>query len=146
MKLDEFLNEVAGIERFYQKEITEEQKQIWFKELRNLDIKRFKYIVAQVYRTSKFVPKLADILDINTSLGYSQAKQESNKFKCEKCNGTGYLLYKKIIKNGGEKLENEYGSICTCRQKAKYEGWKITDERYRSNYYTPYMEEVRLGE
>lgn len=146
MKINEFLDEVAQIERFYQKEITDEQKQIWFKELRNLDIARFKYIVAQVYRTSKFMPKLADILEINSNLGYSQAKKEVDHKKCKKCKGTGYLIYKKLINNGTEKLENEYGAICICRQKQKYEGWKITDERYRTNFYTPYAEEVGIGE
>lgn len=146
MKINEFLDEVAQIERFYQKEITEEQKQIWFKELRNLDIARFKYIVAQVYRTSKFLPKLADILEINSNLGYSQSQKESKQNKCKKCKGTGYLIYKKLIDNGKEKLQNEYGAICTCRQKQKYEGWKVTEERYRTNFYTPYVEEVGIGE
>lgn len=146
MKINEFLDVVAQIERFYQKEISEEQKQIWFKELRSLDIVRFNYIVSQVYRTSKFLPKLADILEINANLGYSQAKKEIEQKKCNKCKGTGYLIYKKLIDNGTEKLENVYGAICTCRQKQKYEGWKITDERYRTNFYTPYAEEVGLGE
>ena len=65
MKLEEFDDEVSKLERFYQKEITDEQRKIWYSELRNLDISRFRYIISQVYRTSKFLPKLADILEIN---------------------------------------------------------------------------------
>ena len=53
-------------------------------------------------------------------------------------------MYLAVI--GTEKLENEYGAICTCRQKQKYEGWKITDQEYRTNFYTPYAEEVGIGE
>lgn len=142
MKLEEFDDELNKLGRFYQKEITDEQRQIWYNELRNLDITRFKYIIAQVYRTSKFLPKLADILEINASLGYSQLKQEQNQNKCKRCNGTGYLIYKKQIDNGTGKMVNDYGAICSCRQKRRYEGWKITDERYRTNFYTPYIEEI----
>lgn len=144
MKLEEFDEEVSKLERFYQKEVTDEQRRIWYTELRNLDISRFKYIISQVYRTSKFFPKLADILEINANLGYSQAKQEENKNKCKRCNGTGYITYKKTTKNGANDMLYEFGAICSCRMKHRYEGWKITDERYRSNFYTPFAEEIGL--
>lgn len=144
MKLEEFDEEVSKLERFYQKEVTEEQRRIWFAELRNLDISRFKYIISQVYRISKFLPKLADILEINANLSYSQVKQEENKNKCKKCNGTGYITYKKTTKNGANDMLYEFGAICSCRTKPRYEGWKITDERYRSNFYTPFAEEVGI--
>lgn len=142
MKLEEFVEEVDKLERFYQKEITEEQRKIWYGELRNIDIARFRYVIVQVYRTFKFLPKLADILEINANLGYSQVKKEANKNNCKRCNGTGYVIYKKTIKNGTTDTLYEFGAICSCRQKTRYEGWKITDERYRSNYYTPFAEEV----
>lgn len=144
MKLEEFDEEVSKLERFYQKKVTDEQRRIWFTELRNLDISRFKYIISQVYRTSKFLPKLADILEINANLGYSQVKQEENKNKCKRCNGTGYITYKKTTKNGANDMLYEFGAICSCRMKPRYEGWKITDERYRSNFYTPFAEEVGI--
>ena len=144
MKLEEFDEEVNKLERFYQKEVTDEQRRIWYTELRNLDISRFKYIISQVYRTSKFLPKLADILEINANLGYSQVKQEKNKNKCKRCNGTGYITYKKTTKNGANDMLYEFGAICSCRIKPRYEGWKITDERYRSNFYTPFSEEVGI--
>ena len=100
MTIDEFTNTTKQLENFYGKEMIDEQKQIWFKELRNLDIARFRYIIAQVYRTSKFMPKLADILEINSNLGYSQVKKESQNKKCDKCKGTGYILYDKVFDNG----------------------------------------------
>ena len=146
MKIEEFDEEIDKLERFYQKEksITDEQRQIWYRELRNLDIERFRYIVAQIYRTFKFLPKLADILEINANLGYSQVKQEQNINKCKRCNGTGYITYKKTTKNGANDMLYEFGAICSCRVKTRYEGWKVTDERYRSNFSTPYAEEVGL--
>lgn len=145
MKIEEFMNEVKQLENFYGKDLTDEQKQIWFKELKYLELPRFKYIETQIYKTLKFMPKLADIIEINSNLGYSQIKKEQQKVQCKKCNGTGYITYIKKIDNGdGNKIENIYGAICTCRQKKKYEGWKISEERYRSNYYTPYAEEVNI--
>ena len=40
MKIEEFDEEINKIERFYQKQgtITDEQRQIWYRELKNLDI------------------------------------------------------------------------------------------------------------
>lgn len=143
MTIEEFTNTTKQVENFYGKELTDDQKQVWFRELKNLNITRFNYIIAQVYRTSKFLPKLADILEINANLGYSQAKKEQQTNYCKKCKGTGYVTYTKVFDNGdGRKFLNEYGAICTCRQKPRYEGWKITDEKNRSNYFIPYIEEI----
>ena len=145
MKIDEFMEVINQVERFYSKEIPEEQKQVMYKELKNMELVRFKYIIAQHYRTSPYLPKLPDILEINKKLGYSQIKKDKEVKKCEKCKGTGYILYKKIIDNGkGGKIINTYAAICTCRQKRKYEGWKIADEEHRSNYYIPYVEEIKI--
>ena len=107
MKIEEFDEEIDKLERFYQKEksITDEQRQIWYREL---------------------------------------IKQEQNINKCKRCNGTGYITYKKTTKNGANDMLYEFGAICSCRVKTRYEGWKVTDERYRSNFSTPYAEEVGL--
>ena len=143
MKINEFTEIIEQVERFYNKEIPEEQKQVMYKELKNMELVRFKYIIAQHYRTSSYLPKLPDILEINKKLGY--AKTNNKKSKCKDCNGTGYILYKKEIDNGtGGKIVNIYGAICKCRQKRKYEGWKIADEEHRTNYYTPYVEEIKI--
>lgn len=144
MKIEEFDEEINKIERFYQKQgaITDEQRQIWYRELRNLDIARFKYIIAQIYRTSKFLPKLADIIETNNNLGYSQIKQEQNTNNCKICNGTGYVTYKRTTKNGANDMLYNFGAICSCRTKQKYDGWKVTDERYKSNYYIPFIEKI----
>lgn len=145
MKIDEFMEVMQQVENFYNKEIPEEQKQVMFKELKNIEIIRFRYIISQHYRTSPYLPKLPDILEINRKLGYSSMQKQTKK--CKKCNGAGYIIYQKEIDNGtGGKLINIYGAICSCRQKRKYEGWKVTDEEHRTNFYTPYIEEVGIKE
>lgn len=144
MTIDEFTKATTEIENFYQKEISDEQKKIWFQELRGMDIKRFKYVISQTYRTCKFIPKLADIIEINTNLGYSQVKKEATVSKCNKCKGTGYILYKKLIPNGDKKIECEYMAVCSCGKQKQYKGWEVSEDRYKSNYYTPLAVELGL--
>ena len=144
MTIDEFTKTTTEIESFYQKEISDEQKKIWFNELKSMDIKRFKYVISQVYRTCKFMPKLADIIEINANLGYSQVKKEETTKKCNKCKGTGYITYWKKIKNGEKEMPCEYMAVCSCSKQKQYKGWEISEERYRTNYYTPYAKELGL--
>lgn len=138
MKIDEFTEETEKLERFYGKEIPEEQKKIWYKEFKNTSIERYKYIIGIVYRTMKFLPKLADLIEINTNSGYTQAKNETTIKDCKECNSTGYVLYKKEI----DGIKYEFAAICKCRQQPQYVGWKIADEKHRSEYYIPYIEQI----
>lgn len=144
MTIDDFTKATTEIENFYQKEISDEQKKVWFSELKAMDIRRFKYVISQVYRTCKFIPKLADIIEINTSLGYSQVKKEVAKSECKRCKGTGYILYKKFIPNGDKKMEYEYMAVCSCGRQRQYKGWEVSEDRYKSNYYTPLAIEIGL--
>lgn len=140
MKIDEFMEEIKKIENYYQKEMTDEQKKIWFDNLKNMNIARFKYIIANLFRTSKFIPKLADVYELNSSLGV--IKREEQKKNCPKCNNTGYIIYKKPAKDG--EIETEYGAICSCKRQTQYKGWEINDEAHRTEFYTPLVEELTL--
>ncbi len=144
MKIEEFTEIKNEIENFYKKKISEEEKKRWYEEFKQMDTKRFKYIIAQAYRTLKFIPKLADIIEINANLGYSPVKKEEETIKCNKCRGTGYILYQKEIKNGEEKMKNSYMAICSCGKQKQYKGWEISDERHRTNYYIPLAVELGL--
>lgn len=144
MKIDEFTEVTKEIENFYQKEISDEQKKIWFNELKSMDLKRFKYVISQVYRTCKFLPKLADVIEINANLGYSQVKKKEITKKCDKCKGTGYIVYQKKINNGDTEMICDYIAVCSCDKQKQYKGWEISEERYRTNYYTPYAKELGL--
>ena len=52
--------------------------------------------------------------------------------------------YKKIIKDGDRELTYDYAAICRCGNAKQYKGWEIQDTKHRSNYYTPYMDELGL--
>lgn len=144
MKIDEFMDTIKQMENFYGKEMTDEQKRIWFENLKVMNIERFRYIAVNLYKTSKFMPKLSDIFDLNISIGSINKKVESNKTDCKKCGNTGYIVYKKIIKNANCNIEYNYGAICNCNRKKQYKGWELSDVRYRSKYYTPLAIELSI--
>lgn len=144
MKIDEFMDSVKQLENFYGKEMTDEQKRIWFENVKIMNIERFRYIIANLYKTSKFMPKLADVFELNMTIGSIEKKVEANQEHCEKCNNTGYVIYKQILKNRNKDIVYDYGAICSCNRKKQYKGWEISDERYRSKYYTPLATELGL--
>ena len=115
-----------------------------FKELKEINIQRYRQLVSAVIRKCKFLPKIADFEEANTEVPFSLQKENTQKKECKKCNSTGYLIYTKIIKNGDKNLKNQYACICTCGNKRKYESWKIEDKQNRSNYYIPLATEIGL--
>lgn len=69
---------------------------------------------------------------------------ESSKVECKKCNGLGYLIYSKIIKDGNRQFKNDYACICTCENTKQYKGWEVSDSRGKTNFYTPLAQELGL--
>ena len=116
MKIEDFNKETQQLERFYEKEIPEEQKKIWYEEFKRMNIERYRYIIGQAYRKSKFIPKLADMIEINKNCGYIENEETSIK-NCERCNGTGIILYKKKVM--GNETECDYACRCTCTEGMK---------------------------
>lgn len=120
MKIEEFDEETRKLEKFYDKEIPEEQRKVWYEELKKIDIIRYKYIIGQIYRKNKYLPKLAEILEVNNTIGYTeQLKQKEEKIKCDYCNGTGFIFYKKKV---GDII---YDYVCRCNC---VNGYKINKE------------------
>lgn len=141
MKVEEFTTEIEKLCNFYEKPLTDEQNKIWYQNLKDIDIKRFRYIIGEVYKNYKYMPKLADILGFNKQIG--QAKKEE-EHTCPICRGTGYITYWKKVQNGDKELEYEYMAICKCGKQKQYKGWEIAQEGHRSNYYTPLAQELGL--
>ena len=92
-----------------------------------------------------------DIIEVEK---VEETKQEENeevktevpkeKIDCQICGGTGYMIYKKKIKDGDRELIYDYATICRCGNAKQYKGWEIQDTKHRSNYYTPYIDELGL--
>lgn len=111
MKIEEFDEETQKLEKFYEKDIPDEQRKIWYEEFKGISITRYKYLISQVYRKCKFMPKLADMIEINKSIGYMQPREQEQKkqlAECDKCKGTGFVFYKK------QKGTLWYDYVCRC--------------------------------
>lgn len=142
MELSEFIEATSRVENYYGKEYTTEQRRIMHEELKNFSIERYRQLISAVMRKSKYLPKIADFMEANVDEPYKTNKEEKKNIKCKKCKGTGYLLYTKIIEDGFNKREYTYASICSCGNATQYKGWEVTDKRYRSEFYTPTVEEL----
>ena len=143
MTSGEFIEATSRLEQYFGKEYTNEQRQIMFDELQNLSIERYKQLVSVVIRKNKFLPKVADFEEASIETPYIN-KQKTDKIECDKCNSTGYLQYTKKIKNGDSYIEYNYACLCTCGNAKRYEGWNVSDKRYRSEFYTPFAQEIGL--
>ena len=151
MTLNDFIEETSKIEQFYStaektKELTTEERKIWYDELKNIDISRYRQISRQVFRKCKFMPKLADIVSINEELPYQTSKKEERRVECSKCKGLGLIFYKKRINNGKSDIEYEFVARCECQNGLKhaYDGRKISDSEHRSNYYISTANQIGL--
>lgn len=110
MTQSEFIEITSDIEKFYEKELTTEQNRIWFEELKTINKERYRQISREIYKTSKFMPKLADIIEINQKLP-SVIKKENKVYECTRCNGVGIVIYKKII----DGYTYDFGARCNCQ-------------------------------
>lgn len=125
MQINEFIEVTSRVERYFEKEYTTEQRKIMYEQLRGIDVKRYIDITTQCLKTCKFLPKLADIFKAKTDI----SEVGRNDFKrsivhCDKCAGTGYVLFSKIICDGNKKIAYSYSAKCTC-ENAIYANKKI---------------------
>ena len=143
MQCGVFSEATTRLEQYYGKEYTDEQRQIMFDELQNLPIERYRQLISMLIKKSKFLPKIADFTEVDIETPYT-IQDKIQKTECKKCNSTGYLIYTKVIKDGNRELKNQYACLCNCGNAKKYEGWNVSDKRYKSEFYTPFAQEIGL--
>lgn len=141
MTSGEFIEATGKLENYFAKEYTPEQSRIMYEELKDMNIQRYRQLVSALLRKSKFLPKIADFIEVNREEPY-QSSNETKKIECKKCNSTGYLTYKRIIKNGDKTMEYEYAYLCDCGNAKQYKGWEIQDKEHRSPYYVQTRQEL----
>ena len=81
----EFVEETNNLEKFFDKELKDFERVIWFKELKNIDVARYRQVIKEAYRQCKFMPKLADIIKINNELPKAKIQKEERTEKCDIC-------------------------------------------------------------
>lgn len=144
MTIGEFVEETSKLEKYFGKELDEFQRKIWYEEIENLSLQRYRQIIRQVFKTSKFMPKLADIIEINSTLAHENNNVIREKVDCSKCNGEGFVLYTKMFNNGVNQIPYQYVAKCDCANgdQFSYNGLTIKDSEHRSKYYIPSVAEL----
>ena len=140
----EFVEATSRIEQYFEKEYSKEQRKIMYEELKEFSAEKYKRLVSAVIRKNKYLPKVADFIEVNKEDIFTPQQNKTEKIECKKCNSTGYIIYTKSTKDGGIEIKNQYGAVCDCGNAKKYEGWNMLDSRHKSNYYTPNANELGL--
>ena len=142
MKDKEFMQYIQELENYYGQKLNDTEKEIWYNSLNFMTMERFNYILSEIYKINKFMPKLSEILDMHKQIPYTAGRVEEKKITkhCEKCNDTGYIIYTKII-NG---MPYKYTAVCECGRQQRYNGRECTDPRNKSEYYIPTAQEIDL--
>nr|DAL06004.1 MAG TPA: Loader and inhibitor of phage G40P [Caudoviricetes sp.]DAT04998.1 MAG TPA: Loader and inhibitor of phage G40P [Caudoviricetes sp.] len=142
MDRKEFKCYIDQIENFYGQKLNEVERDIWYENLKFMSVERFNYILSDIYRTNKFMPRLADILQVHKQIPYTAKKEEREiKSSCKKCNGAGYVFYTKEINN----KKYKYSAVCDCGRCERYDGTKCADPKNKSKYYIPTIAETGLN-
>lgn len=128
MEIKEFINGLDRLQKYYDKEYTEEQRKIMYDRLKQLSNKEFVRAINIVLDTCKYLPKVADIKNALIQPNHTVTNKEEIKFiKCEKCNN-GFIKYFKDIKDGDRILKYDYIALCTCengRKQKEINGYKL---------------------
>ena len=143
MKIEEFNDIMEQLQNFYDKEITDDIQKIWYNEFKDPSFERFKLIISKIYKTNKFMPRLADLIEVNNHLGtITNSTPKESKEKCPVCHGDGYIIYKKMVKNGDKTIWYDFMAVCDyCKKYPQYKGWENNDD-HKTNYFTPLASEI----
>lgn len=135
MEINDFLKGIEKLEKYYDKEYTEEQNKIMYDSLKKLSAKDFNRAVNVVMEKSRYLPK---IVDFRTALAEPvnnvEEKPKIDFVKCSNCNGEGFVQYYRVKDNGGEKIRYGYVALCTCENGKK--------QREINGFMYPFINEI----
>ena len=119
MEIKEFLNSLQKMEKYYDKEYTDEQRKIMYERLKETSLKDFNRAINNVLESSKYLPKIADIKSALAIPNNQVNKKIEIEFtKCNKCKD-GIIFYYKDIKDGNESIKYQYCALCDCENGRK---------------------------
>lgn len=64
---------------FYGQTLNGVERDIWYENLKFMSLERFNYILSEIYKTNKFMPRLADILQVHKQIPYTAKRRKRNK-------------------------------------------------------------------
>ena len=77
MEINEFIKATSKLEQYFEKEYSNEQRQIMFEEVKNMSLEKYQEAVNNCIRNCKFLPKLADILGKQERLSNFESRDYS---------------------------------------------------------------------
>lgn len=141
MDKKDFLDNVQVLENVYKQDLSADELRIWYENLSFMTTERFCYIIAEVYKTCKYMPKLSEIIAIHKSIPYTALKEQKEvKGDCPKCKNTGYVIYTKAV----EGHPYQFAAVCDCGRQQRYDGRQCADAKNQSDYYCPTIQEIGL--
>ena len=78
MEINEFIEVTNRIEQYFDKEYSNEQRQIMYEELKNMSKEKYKIAVNECIKKCKYLPKLADILPKKERYSNFESRDYSN--------------------------------------------------------------------
>ena len=84
MTILEFKDKIGEVERFYSKEYVNEQKNELYRYFKEYTLKQFAYIISKVYQKCKYLPSIAEIIEIEKEIPFSKIRK-TEKTDCKNC-------------------------------------------------------------
>ena len=117
MTIAEFIEVTGELESFFatkeNKEYNKTQREYMYEEFKGVKKERYRQVVRKAIQTSKFLPKLADLIEIEHNLPKENARVKE-KVECKFCGGTGLVPYTKHMQDGDVKREYTNVARCIC--------------------------------
>lgn len=134
MEISEFIKATEKLEKYYDKEYTEEQRKIMYDRLKTLSVKEYNRAINIALDKSKYLPKIADIKSAMAEPNNPVTNSPTIEFvKCDNCD-IGFVQYYKDIKDGDKVLKYSYVALCNCENGKK--------QKEINGYNLPFINEI----
>lgn len=134
MEIKDFLIANEKLERYYDKEYTEEQRKIMYSRLKELSASEYNRAINLVLDKCKYLPKIADIKNAMAEPNNPVVNKPEIQFvKCDKCD-CGFVQYFKDVKDGEKTIKYSYVALCDCENGKK--------QKEINEYDLPFISEI----
>lgn len=115
MTIYEVADELQTLEEYYNKKYNGTQVTQIHHRFGELAKDTFKRMLNETMNFSKYLPLIPDFATALNNVRQTYKYQDDfERVKCDKCNGSGYVIVTKIVKEGGDRYKYQYGFRCTC--------------------------------
>lgn len=115
MTIYEVADELQTLEEYYNKKYNGTQVTQIHHRFGELAKDTFKRMLIETMNFSRYLPLIPDFtIALNNVRQTYKYQDDFESVKCDKCNGSGYVVITKVVKDGGDKYKYQYGFRCTC--------------------------------